>query len=62
VTEVWGRLAPMTVWVRLCFVVAYVGGNWSNGSNAGLFSLGSDCSSFYYYPYIGSRLLVLPES
>ena len=48
----------MTVWVRLCFVVAYVGGNWSNGSNAGLFSLNSNNSSSNYNTNIGSRLLV----
>jgi hypothetical protein len=38
--------------------VAYVGGNWSNDSNAGLFYLNANNGSSNYNSNIGSRLLV----
>lgn len=41
--------------------VPCVGGSWSAGSSAGLFSLHSYYFSSYYYSHIGSRLLVLPQ-
>jgi hypothetical protein len=44
------------------WAVASVGGYWSDGSSAGLFSLYSDDGSSYYRTSIGSRLLVLPQS
>jgi len=44
------------------WMVASVGGSWSNGSYAGLFSLYSDGSSSDCSTSLGSRLLVLPQS
>jgi hypothetical protein len=42
--------------------VAVVGGKWNSGSNAGLFQTSTGSSSGVYYPDVGSRLLILPES
>ena len=44
------------------WVVAYVGGNYADGSDAGIFSLSSNFGSSYYSTGVGSRLLVLPKS
>ena len=43
------------------WAVAYVGGCWSNVSDAGLFYLHAHNSSSYYNSSLGSRLLVLPS-
>ena len=40
--------------------VLFVGGNWNNGGNAGLFYFNASNTSSYTNSYVGARLLFHP--
>ena len=55
-----GSYIPDQAWTSTGWRVLFLGGDWNDGSGAGLFAFASHTASAYANPSIGARLLVLP--